>query len=423
MMIAVFRSPWPPGRWVTAVAIILAMSAEAPIVASSTSSPSTQDGQTQDEPAVSQVDLRDVVARLFGRGGNGASSEPENESLGETRFFVFPTFGGNPAVGFAVGALANLTNFWGDPATTPLSSMIVSTSFTTERQVLLVARSDLYAPNDTWHLVGDWRFYRFNERTHGLGSDQPELPSAEVNYDWYRLHQTAYRPVGLGLEIGVGYHLDVHGNIRLADEQQTTPLPVPDTDSETTRSSGLSVNLVFDTRDHPISPDRGLLGRASYMFYRTGLGSDTDWDSLQLDGRAFQRLPGARRQTVALWATAWLTRAGEPPYFDLPSVGWDMYGRTARGYRAGRFRGRSWVYTELEYRTEVTRNGLIGVVGFLNASTLSDFETRDFQRWQPGGGLGLRVKLDKDRRSNVAIDFAWGREGSKGLYLSLNEAF
>jgi hypothetical protein len=124
-----------------------------------------------------------------------------------------------------------------------------------------------------------------------------------------------------------------------------------------------------------------------------------------------------------LWATAWLTRAGEPPYFDLPSVGWDMYGRTARGYRAGRFRGRSWVYTELEYRTEVTRNGLIGVVGFLNASTLSDFETRDFQRWQPGGGLGLRVKLDKDRRSNVAIDFAWGREGSKGLYLSLNEAF
>ena len=36
---------------------------------------------------------------------------------------------------------------------------------------------------------------------------------------------------------------------------------------------------------------------------------------------------------------------------------------------------------------------------------------------------GVRLKLDKDRRSNLSIDVAWGRDGSRGVFLALNEAF
>ena len=104
-------------------------------------------------------------------------------------------------------------------------------------------------------------------------------------------------------------------------------------------------------------------------------------------------------------------------------MSWDTYGRTARGYAAGRFRGRDWIYGELEYRADLTRSGLLGVVAFVNSSSFSDSETSGFQRWAPAGGTGLRIKLDKDRRSNIAIDVAWGREGSKGIYLAINEAF
>ena len=122
-----------------------------------------------------------------------------------------------------------------------------------------------------------------------------------------------------------------------------------------------------------------------------------------------------------MWGIGWLTN-GDAPYFNLPSVGWDTYSRTGRGYRAGRFRGQDWVYTELEYRTDVTRNGLIGAVAFVNTGTLSD-ESGNFGRWVVGGGVGARLKLDKQRRSNIAVDIGWGREGSFGLFLGLNEAF
>ena len=384
--------------------------------------------QSADDDAAAQRDLGDVIAAIFG-GDDDAEADAgrtaEEEEQNETRFLIFPTLGSNPALGVAGGVLATITGYWGDSETTPLSSTLVSASFTTKKQVLIVARSDLYAPNDGWHLTGDWRFYDFVERTHGLGSDQPANTFIDVSYDWYRFHQVVSRPVWGGLEIGVGYHLDARRNIAPRDPPAVLPtaLEDPGVESGSSTSSGVSLNLVYDRRDHPLNPERGVLGRVSYAFYRTGLGSELDWDNLQLEGRAYRRLPGRRRQVLSVWGLAWLTRAGEPSYFDLPSVGWDAYGRTGRGYRAGRFRGRDWVYAEAEYRVDLTRNGLLGAAAFVNASRFSDIETNDLQRVVPGGGVGLRIKLDKERRSNLAVDVAWGREGSSGLYLAINEAF
>ncbi len=384
------------------------------------------DQQESAGDATPQVDLRDLIARVLGREtSDDSDKEEEPEPDGDATFLLFPTFGGNPAVGVAVGVVSSLTDYWGDPTTTPLSSVNVSASFTTRKQVIVVARSDIYAPDDRWHLLGDWRFYKFLERTHGLGSDAPALSATDIDYTWYRLHETVYRPVWAGLEIGGGYHLDVHADVRLDDDQPEAVLQAPATPPlESTTSSGVSANLLFDRRDNRLNPDRGVYGRASYTFFRTALGSDADWSALQLDARTYHKLPGTRRQILAFWALGWMTRAAQDdvPYFDLPYLGGDTYGRTGRGYRTGRFRGKDWIYAEMEYRADLTRNGLIGVVAFLNASTLSDF-AGDFQRWVPGGGVGVRLKLDKDRRSNLSVDVAWGRDGSRGVFLALNEAF
>jgi hypothetical protein len=117
--------------------------------------------------------------------------------------------------------------------------------------------------------------------------------------------------------------------------------------------------------------------------------------------------------------------SGTAPYFDLPAVGMDTYGRSGRGYNEGRFRGERLMYGELEYRATLTRNGLIGVVAFMNALTLADAETGEqlFDAFAPAGGIGLRVLFNKRSRTNLCIDYALGRQGAKGFYLGLQEAF
>jgi hypothetical protein len=99
--------------------------------------------------------------------------------------------------------------------------------------------------------------------------------------------------------------------------------------------------------------------------------------------------------------------------------------RSGRGYSEGRFRGEHLVYGEMEYRGALTPNGLLGFVAFLNSSTIGSSEagTRLFQSYAPAAGVGLRVLLNKRSRTNFATDWGWGKDGSRGFYLGIQEAF
>ena len=49
--------------------------------------------------------------------------------------------------------------------------------------------------------------------------------------------------------------------------------------------------------------------------------------------------------------------------------------------------------------------------------------TKLFQVFQPGYGAGLRLLFNKVTRTNLALDYAFGRFKSRGFFLNLNEAF
>ena len=116
---------------------------------------------------------------------------------------------------------------------------------------------------------------------------------------------------------------------------------------------------------------------------------------------------------------------GTAPYLDLPATSMDTYGRSGRGYSQGRFRGQRMLYGEVEYRWTVKRNGLLGVVAFLNTQTFSNAGTgeRLFDAFATGAGLGLRVLINKDSGTNLCLDYGWGKQGSSGVYLAVQEAF
>jgi outer membrane protein assembly factor BamA len=261
--------------------------------------------------------------------------------------------------------------------------------------------------------MGDARFYKGLQRTHGLGSGTPGEPSVLLDYYWTRTYATLYRTVAGPLRLGGGYHLDYYTGIKPSDQD--------DIEGVGSVASGVSANALIDTRDNALNASRGVYLRASYFAFPSSLGSDSSWQASQFEGRVYAALPSDRRQILAFWGLGWLTAAGDPPFFNLPSVGWDTYGRTARGYSAGRFRGRDWVYGEAEYRVDLMRNGLLGAVAFINASTLSN-DSGNYGSWEPGGGGGVRIKLNKRHGTNIAIDLGFGR-GSNGIWFGLNEAF
>jgi hypothetical protein len=46
-----------------------------------------------------------------------------------------------------------------------------------------------------------------------------------------------------------------------------------------------------------------------------------------------------------------------------------------------------------------------------------------FEKINPGYGLGLRVIINKEKRTTIAADYAFGQKGNSGFYLNINETF
>ena len=81
------------------------------------------------------------------------------------------------------------------------------------------------------------------------------------------------------------------------------------------------------------------------------------------------------------------------------------------------------VYGETEYRFRLTKDDLLGGVFFVNGQSFSAAPGTRFQEIQPGFGPGLRVKLNKVSRTNICVDYGFGKEGSKGLFVNVGELF
>jgi Omp85 superfamily domain len=383
--------------------------------------------QTSDtQSAAAQMDLFDVWRRMRHTPAP-AAAEPYG---GTGRMMVVtPVIGSNPSAGFTFGVASQLAVVRGDPRTTRISAGIASLTFSTRKQAMLNIRFALFTNENRWLVEGDNRFHSTSQDMYGLGTATPASSAVGADYGFVRLHETVYRRVTRGVWAGGGVLFDSHSNVGPAEgveeEWPTSPYVTysqsHDLPLEGQQSAGASANVLINTRDSDIEPRRGWYANAAYQMF----GGDSTWQLLHFDMRTYLPLNKNRRHLLAVWLFGDMTTHGAPPYFDLPATVMDMYGRSARGYREGRFRGERLLYGEVEYRGTITRNGLLGMVAFANATTLTNLQAGDrlFDSVAPAAGAGLRALFNKRSRTRLCLDVAWGKTGSHGVYLAIQEAF
>ena len=385
------------------------------------------------EPPQSEetVDVFDLWRKW--RHPDAAATQPTEDATTSMKAFV-PVIGGKPGAGFLAGVAGNIAFYRGDPSTTHISSVVASVTFSTQEQTAITSRLTMFAKDDRWRLETDHRFQWTSQQTYALGADADRETEVRLNYDFFRFHQSAYYRVRPSLFVGGGLYFDRHTKVVPEDGQEPlysgsdyVAYSERNDLSETSQTSGgTSVDVIWDTRDSFINAHRGWLAEASYRSLFEGfLGGSSSYQRVQLDLRTYTPLTEDRRHLIAVWSFADLTVNGVVPYFDLPATGADTYGRSSRGYAEGRFRGERLVYGEVEYRGTLTRNGLLGMVAFINAATISNLadDERLFDNYAPGVGAGLRLLVNKRSKTNLCFDVAFGKQGSKGIYLAVQEAF
>lgn len=316
--------------------------------------------------------------------------------------------------------------YLGNRGDTYLSNITFSPGFNFSGQFNFPFRSNIWSADNAWNYSGDTRFSIFPQYTWGLGGGQAENDKILIRYKYIRLYQNALKRIKPYLFAGIGYNMDYHIRIRpekdSLDLQKFTGYNYGVARNSNSFSSGLTFNLLYDTRNNSLNPLPGAFFNAIYRISPQFLGSDNNWHSLYLDTRKYVSFSPVGQNVLAIWTYLWTTLGSHPPYLDLPAIGWDDNQRSGRGFYPSRYAGETLYYLEAEYRRDITDNGLLGFVVFANLNTVTEPDTHRFAYLHPAAGTGLRVKFNKHSGTNIAIDFGFSK-GYSSLYISLGEAF
>lgn len=368
------------------------------------------------------ADMIDVI-RLLSKHPT-PRTDSSAKMVGKLHFSIVPAIGYTLSTGWAGILGSNIGWYTSNPDSTNISSISSSMVYSEYNQLTLPLQVNLWTQNNRYNYVADWRYYKYPQATYGLGGHSSLANADLIDYSHVRIHQSVLKNVYPNVYAGIGYFLDYHWNVHEIGQSDSMPSDAYNYGLPShSMSSGPVINLLYDNRPNSINPDGGLYANVLYRNNLKFLASDSNWQSLTLDVRKYIRFPSNSENILALWSYDWLTLAGKPPYLDLPSTGWDAYNNTGRGYIQGRFRGKNMLYLEAEYRFAVTKNGLFGMVVFANAETFSEYPSNDFDIIWPAAGLGVRLKINKHSKANIAVDYGWGADGSHGLFVNLGEVF
>ena len=182
----------------------------------------------------------------------------------------------------------------------------------------------------------------------------------------------------------------------------------------TIASSGIGPVAVFDTRDNEMSPASGWLADFRGNFAEQSFGSDTSYRTFTLGVNHYRRVGSG---VLALRAFA-CGASERTPLFDLCLYG---SGADLRGYEIGRYRDRSMLAAQAEYRFPL--GGRFGGAAFAGTGKVApSFGEMSNELWLPSLGVGVRWLASPKARVNLSFDIARGRDETTA-YIYVKEAF
>lgn len=179
-------------------------------------------------------------------------------------------------------------------------------------------------------------------------------------------------------------------------------------------SSGVGVDMVYDSRDFAMNAYRGNYFRFLQMYYMPGVNKYSYW-STELDARHYQRV--WKNCILAMQVHALLNYGMDViPWTRMASVG---RRGCLRGYYYGQYRDNNLLDAQMELRQKLTKR--IGIVGWVGMGNLfHDFASFKWSKTLPNYGIGARWEFKP--RMNIRLEYGFTRDGGSVVF-NMGEAF
>lgn len=384
-----------------------------------------------------QYDVGDLLRQII---SPKRTPNPNRKLSGIT---PMPNFAYNPSIGAQIGIKAVAGKVLGNDPHTFMSIAATSASITTKGIMYAYFSHNVFTPGNKWNLQGSLVAAKTVTPDFGVGIGRgaygnvedeiltnPERKGYILHAQYYNFREKIYKQIDDHLFVGAGVSFDIRRKIedRKADENLTPYTIYSDRygfDQGSYQANALLFNVQYTSRDNQNRAYKGIYADLGIRANQSWMGSSKNAIQITSDFRKYWSLSDRNPEHVlAFWHWGSYLLSGAVPLLELPGTGKDASNRSGRGYTVGYFKGPRYFYSEAEYRFPITKNKFLSGVTFFNIQSADDdLGTKLFERWQPGGGAGLRILFNKNTRTNLCIDYAFGNYGMKGLFLGLNEVF
>jgi outer membrane protein assembly factor BamA len=309
---------------------------------------------------------------------------------------------------FGIGAIAPFKCSYDSITKHSLASIYYAYSL--DKQNYVYAPFQIFTKNNNYYLEGEVDYYNYSYYYWGIGEQRVAKELYNVSYP--KIIFNAFRKVVNHFYLGLDYYYEKD---RMRGEQAGGSLitdTVPGSGGSTT--SGVGLDLLYDTRDSVFFPRHGWYIKAISNFNVPQLGASMTYNRIITDISWYHQL--SNPVVLALTQHNQFTW-GNVPFNQLALVGGS---RQIRGYYQGYYRDDVLSYAQAE--TRINLIGRIGFVVFGTAAFLGNYHTFP-ESPVPifAEGVGLRYNYVRKQHINLRADMAFGT--TIEYYLTIQESF
>jgi outer membrane protein assembly factor BamA len=284
-------------------------------------------------------------------------------------------------------------------------------TYTQKNQLDVALELDHYGRNNDWFLKALAEYKRIPDNFYGIGNNNPasaaESYTLESMIGWLEF----YKKITGVFHAGARFRFQKDNMVESEAGGLLSAGGVPG--SRGGFSTGFGLLLKMDDRDNTMLAMEGNYDVLSAEFFGPSLGGSNSFELYTVDLRKYFRLSQNQSIGAHLFSE---NLTGHPPFNFLSLFGGSC---RLRGYTMGRYRDMMSFYCTAEYKYILLDwLALTGFTGFGDAGP----------RWGPelvikySAGMGARIIIDKGNRTNLRVDFAYGKDGP-AFYIDLADSF
>ncbi len=346
----------------------------------------------------------------------------EADTTRSSSFLPLPAIGYAQETGAELG-VASLYSFYTDrkDTLTRTSRLTGIATLTTKKQSNLQLKSDIWTPQNKYHITGEIRYKNFPFNFYGIGNSTLEANEDPIGQKLFKLNAGIEKKLG---KISFSGFSLAYESYRFSDKDPGGIYSSDPTiyDKDGGRVLYLGITQVIDNRNSNTYTTKGSYLKLNYSYAPDFWGgSNYSGGLVKLDLRNFNSL---NKKTVLGINAHFQSIGGDTtPFYLLPQLGND---EMMRGYYSGRYRDHNLMALQSEIRLRL--NPRFGMAAFAAAGNVYSNGNLKLAHFKPSIGGGFRYFYDIERGLSIRMDYAIGEQnpGEKrqsGFYLSLGEAF